>query len=337
MILVLNCGSQSFKWKLFNNDLILEKSGKTEVLDTKDYNKILQEELEKLLGNNISLIGHRIVHGGNIFLKPSRITNENIKDLEKISHLAPLHNPYGVMGIKTCQKIFPLAANIAVFDTEFFQNLPEYVSIYALPEEISKNFGFKRYGFHGISHEYVASVAIKNISKKRKKIKRMITVHLGGGASVAAIKNGKAIDVSMGFTPLEGIVMMTRSGNIDAGIVLHLAKELSIEKANEILNKHSGLKGICGESDMLKILEKIKMGDKKSKLAFDVFIYSIKKYIGAYFAVLGGCDVLVFTGAIGAGDSKIRNSICRGLNILKNTKILTIHTDEELAIAQKII
>ena len=337
MILVLNCGSQSFKWKLFSNDLVLEESGKAEVLDAENYNKILKEKLEKLVGQNISLIGHRVVHGGNVFVKPLRITNENIKDLEKINHLAPLHNPYNIMGIKICQKIFSLAANIAVFDTEFFQNLPEYASVYALPEEISRKFGFKRFGFHGTSHEYVSSVATKIMAEKRKPAKKIITVHLGGGASVTAIKNGKAIDVSMGFTPIEGVVMMTRPGNIDAGIVLNLVREFSPEKASEILNKQSGLKGICGESDMLKILERMKMGDRKAKLAFDIFVYSIKKYIGAYFAVLGGCDALVFTGAIGAGNPKTRNSICRGLDILKNTKILAIHTDEELAIAQKII
>ena len=197
---------------------------------------------------------------------------------------------------------------------------------YALPEEIVKEFGYRKYGFHGISHEFVS----KNLKGK------VITCHLGGGASITAIKNGKAVDTSMGFTPLEGLVMMTRVGNIDAGIVLELAKNFGIEKTSDILNKESGIKGICGEGDMLKVLEMVKSGDKKAKLALDVFVYSIKKYIGSYFAILGGCDALVFTGAIGSGSAKIRNMITKNLDILKKTKILSIETDEELAIANKI-
>jgi acetate kinase len=214
-----------------------------------------------------------------------------------------------------------------VFDTEFFANLPEKSYTYALPEHLKREFGFRRYGFHGISHEYVSS---------KLKAKKIISVHLGGGASITAIKDGKVIDTSMGFTPMEGLVMMTRSGNIDAGIVLELVKKFGPEKTSEILNKESGLKGICGQGDMLGILEKIKEGDQKPKLALEIFVHSVKKYIGAYFAILGGCDVLVFTGSIGAGDPKTRRMVCKGLDILNKTKVLAIKTDEELAIAQKI-
>jgi acetate kinase len=193
---------------------------------------------------------------------------------------------------------------------------------------LPKNLEFRRYGFQGTSHQYAAGFA--------KKAKKVITVHLGGGASVTAIKNGKAIDTSMGYTPLEGLVMMTRSGNVDAGIVLQLVKEYGIEGADKLLNKDSGIKGICGEADFLKVLAKIKQGDKAAKLAFDVFVYSVQKYIGAYFAILGGCDMLIFTGSIGAGNPKTRNAISK-MDILKKTKILAIKTDEELAIAQKIL
>lgn len=325
MILVLNCGSQSIKWKLFNEKLKPVKEGS------------LIEDLSKLTNEKIDLIGHRVVHGGGKFVKPLKITNENLAELEKISYLAPLHNPYNILGIKACQKIFNNIPQIAVFDTEFFADLPEVAKTYALPENLVKEFVFKRYGFHGISHEYVA---------KKTKGNKIITVHLGGGASITAIKNGKVIDTSMGFTPLEGLVMMTRSGNIDAGIVLEICRKYGVEKTSDILNKESGVKGICGEGEMLEVLRIIKdkpasaeasARQRKAKLALDVFVYSIKKYIGAYYAILGGCDTLVFTGAIGAGSSKIRNMICKDLDILKKAKILAIKTDEELAIAQKII
>jgi len=319
MILVLNCGSQSIKWKVFDQRLKLISSGQ-------GFN--LEQELNRTDETKVDLIGHRVVHGGGIFVKPTKITSENILELEKLNYLAPLHNPFNVLGIKECQKIFKNVDNIAVFDTEFFANLPEKAYTYALPEDIIKTFGFRRYGFHGISHEYVAS---------KVKAKKIITVHLGGGASICAIKDGKAVDTSMGFTPIEGLVMMTRSGNIDAGIVLDLVKKFGLDRTGEILNKESGLKGICGEEDMLKILDKVKIKNKKAKLAFDIFIYSIQKYIGAYFAILGGCDALIFTGSIGAGETITRKSICKDLKFLSKTKVLTIPTDEELAIAQKVL
>lgn len=334
MILVLNCGSQSIKWKVYSEKLKLVDHGKRDIFVSEEFDNILSDELGKIT-EDITLIGHRVVHGGE-FTKPIKITSENLQELEKISHLASLHNPYNILGIRTCQNIFKNIPQMAVFDTEFFKDLPERAFTYALPKNISKKFGFRRYGFHGISHEYVAKKAAETLKKPFNKLK-IITCHLGGGSSITAIKNGKAIDTSMGFTPQEGLVMMTRPGNIDAGIVLELAKEFGVEEAGKILNKESGIKGICGESEFLKILEKVKSGDKKSKLAFDIFVYSIQKYIGAYFAILGGCDILVFTGSIGAGNPKTRNDVCKGLDILKTTKILAIETDEEMAIAEKII
>jgi len=328
MILVLNCGSQSIKWKIFDENLKLIKENKLEILDANKYKEILEEEVIKLKDLEVFIIGHRVVHGGGIFTKPLEILETNLQELEKINYLAPLHNPYNILGIKICRNIFQGIPNIAVFDTEFFKDLPEISAIYALPENISKEFGFKRFGFHGISHEFVS---------KKIKAKKIISVHLGGGASICAIKNGKVIDTSMGFTPMEGLVMMTRAGNIDAGIVLQLVKEFGVEGADKILNKESGIKGICGEPEFLEVLKKIAEGSEACRRAFDIFVYSVQKYIGAYFAILGGCDVLVFTGSIGAGNPKTRNAICKNLNILKNTKILAIDTDEELAIAEKII
>jgi len=344
MILVVNCGSQSIKWKLFDENLKLLKSNKVEILNTENYQNILENELRKISGRYISLIGHRVVHSGGIFKSPLKVTEQNLSELERINHLAPLHNPYNVMGIKACREIFPEVDNFAVFDTEFFKDLPEYAYTYALPEKIVKEFGSRRYGFHGISHEYVAKKAAEIVKKPFNKLK-IITCHLGGGASITAIKNGKAVDTSMGFTPMQGLVMMTRAGDMDSGIVLEIAKKLGTEKAGEILNKESGIKGICGEGDMLKVLDIIKSGEKgpagpelyrRTKLALDVFVYSIQKYIGSYFAILGGCDVLVFTGAIGSGSARIRNMICGDLKILSKFKILAIETDEESAIAIKI-
>jgi acetate kinase len=334
MILVLNCGSQSVKWKIFNEKLELIKENKLEFFDMSDFERVLTDELLKIK-EDISLIGHRVVHGGEKFRKPTEITDENLDELEKISHLAPLHNPYNILGIKICKNIFKKAKQIAVFDTEFFVDLPEYASTYALPESVLKEFKIRRYGFQGISHEYVSQKAAEKIGKPIGELK-IITCHLGGGASISAIKNGKAIDTSMGFTPLEGLVMMTRPGNIDAGIILYLIEKFSIKEVRDILNKESGIKGVCGESDMLKLLKRIEAENKKAELAFDIFVYSIKKYIGAYFAILGGCDVLVFTGSVGSGNPKTREAVCKDLNILSNTEILAIETDEELAIAQKI-
>ena len=340
MILILNCGSQSIKWKVFDEKLKIVAEGDRGVLDPEDFQKLLKEELAKIDRTKINLIGHRVVHGKDIFKEPLKITEENIQKLETLNRLAPLHNPFNVLGIKTCQEFFKDVSQIAVFDTEFFKDLPEYAYTYALPEQIVKEFGFRRYGFHGISHEYVAKKAAEQAEKPFEKLK-IITCHLGGGSSIAAIKNGKAIDTSMGFTPMPGAVMMTRAGDIDSGVVLELVREFTLDRTNEILNKESGVKGICGEQEMLRILEKIRNPEavdrRRAELALEVFVYSVQKYIGSYFAILDGCDLLVFTGAIGFGSEKIRDMIHKDLNILKKTKILAIETDEELAIATKIL
>ncbi|MGA2417927.1 MAG: acetate/propionate family kinase [Candidatus Staskawiczbacteria bacterium] len=336
MILVLNCGSQSIKWKVFDDKLKVAKEGKCAVLNQKTFQKSLQKELQKISGMQIDAVGHRVVHGKNLFREPTKITVENIKQLEALNYLAPLHNPFNVLGIKTCQSIFKGIPQIAVFDTEFFSGLPEIAYTYALPEEIVKEFGYRKYGFHGISHEFVAKKAAQNMKKSFGKTK-IITCHLGGGASITAIKNGKAIETSMGFTPMQGLVMMTRAGDMDFGIVLEMAKNFGLEKTNEILNKESGVRGICGESEMLEVLQKMKAGNKKAKLAFDVFVYSIQKYIGSYFAILGGCDILVFTGSVGSGNKITRDEVCKDLKILSKTKIIALETDEELAIAEKLL
>ncbi len=339
MILVLNCGSQSIKWKLFREkDLRLLEEGKQSVFNSNNFEEILFREANKLKNkylDKIQTIGHRVVHGGEKFRKPTKITKQVLKELEKFNKLAPLHNPFNILAIKVAKKVFPGVPQIAVFDTEFYKDLPEKAYIYPLPEKIRKRYKFRRFGFHGISHKYAAKEAAKSIKKPFEKLK-IITCHLGGGSSITAIKNGRAIDTSMGFTPMEGLIMMTRSGDIDSGIVLELAKRFSLEKVDKILNFESGLKGICGNGNMLEVLKRAKQGNKKAKMALDLFVYRIQKYIGAYFAILRGCDLLIFTGTIGYSSVKIRNMICRDLTILKNTKILAIKTDEELSIAQKV-
>lgn len=334
MILVLNCGSQSIKWKLFDNRLRLKKESKREVFNPEDFQKILNEELNKIDGK-IEKIGHRVVHGGEKFRKPTKINQQVLKELKKFNKLAPLHNPFNILGIKVARRIFPKVPQIAVFDTEFYADLPKKAYIYPLPENLRKEYRFRRFGFHGISHEYVAKEAAKIIKKPFEKLK-IITCHLGGGSSITAIKNGKAIDTSMGFTPMEGLMMMTRSGDIDPGIILELAKATSLKKTDKILNFESGIKGISGIGDMLELLKEAKVGNKKAKLALAIFAYRIQKYIGAYFTVLDGCDLLIFTGTIGINSAEIRKMICKNLTILKQTKILAIETNEELAIAQKL-
>ncbi len=327
MILVLNCGSQSIKWKIFKDDL--KEFRKGEVSNIKDYNKSLREELKKVSSLDIKRVGHRVVHGGDKYRDPVKASKKVLKELKEYNSLAPLHNPFNIMGVEAASEFFPGKPQILVFDTGIYKDLPFRSLTYALPEKARKKYNIKRYGFHGISHEYAAK---KASDRNFKKIK-VISCHLGGGSSVTAFKKGKVVDTSMGFTPLEGVVMMTRPGSIDPGIILKLMEDFSLKEAEEILNFKSGIKALCGEDKMLKVLDNIKKGDGKSKRALDVFVYSIQKQIGAYRAVLEGCDLLVFTGTIGFGSLKIRKMISK---VFKNIKISAVEPDEELAIAEKI-
>ena len=332
MILVLNCGSQSIKYKIFNSDFKVLREKTVVIKHQRHYNQILIKTLNELKSFNglIKVVGHRVVHGGKHFRDPTEVTPLILKELRRYNKLAPLHNPFNLLGISSALKLFPETKQVAVFDTGFYKNLPEHARLYPLPESIRKKYGFVRFGFHGISHKYAAGIAGG---------RKVISCHLGGGSSITATQDGRAIDTSMGFTPLEGVTMMSRCGDLDPGIVLELARILSPEKAAEILNHESGLKGVCGLSDMKELLKKAEEGDKRAALALKIFVYRIQKYIGGYFAILGGCDTLVFTGAIGAGSEKLRKMICRGLTILNNpkkVKIKAIKPNEELAIAQEL-
>lgn len=316
-ILVLNCGSQSVKWKIFNKDLRLISSDKAEYYQKRLAAKVFKKEFEKIKnsGFNIEFVGHRVVH-------------------PLLTELAPLHNPFQLLAMKLAKKEFKKAKHLAVFDTDFFKDLPEVSKIYPLPAFLIKKYSIRRFGFHGISHKYLAQKASEILKKPLNKL-NLITLHLGGGASITAIKNGKPIDTSMGFTPLEGLAMMTRAGDLDPGLLIFLTKKLGVRKTEKILNNESGLKAVAGVSDFKTIL---KRKDKKSKLALEIFVYRIKKYLSAYFGILGGkVDAIVFGGQIGAGLAETRKMVLKSLKFLKKTRILVISTDEEYQIAKDII
>jgi acetate kinase len=304
-------------------------------------------------------IGHRVVHGGELFHEPTLIDDRTIRAIREMIPLAPLHNPANLIGIEVAMERRPDMPQVAVFDTAFHQSMPPHSFLYALSYDLYKKYHVRRYGFHGTSHHYVAEQAAAHLGQPLGHL-NLITLHLGNGASAAAIKAGKSVDTSMGLTPLEGLVMGTRCGDLDPAIHFYLAREagLSMEEVEALLNKQSGLKGICGVNDMREIIRLAESGDRQAQLAIDIYCYRIKKYIGAYFAVLGQVDALVFTGGIGENAALIRQRSCEDLNGLgiildeqKNTScagtlmevqdsrskvsILVIPTNEELEIARQ--
>jgi len=334
-ILVINCGSTSLKYKLFHfGNLKLIKENNFQHI--KSHQEALKQALREIGDlTKIAAVGHRMVHGGKEFREVRLVNKAILSRLEEYNYLAPLHNPYNISGIKACEEYLPNIPNFIVFDTSFFRDLPDQAKIYPLPYRLYEE-GIQKFGFHGISHQYVAQEAAKKLKRPLEKLK-LITCHLGGGSSICAIKSGKAIDTSMGFTPMEGVAMSTRSGDIDPGIILYLLrnKGFDLNKVEETLNHFSGIRGISGYSNFLDLLKVIKT-DERAKLAFDIFIYKIKKYIGAYFAILNGIDAIVFTGSIGMGKKITREKICEKLDILKKVKIIVIPTDEELMIAREV-
>ena len=311
--------------------------------------------------DEIAAIGHRVVHGGEYFTGPVIINDEVIKKIESLIPLAPLHNKASISGIKSCTKMFgDKIPQVAVFDTSYYSNIPDYAFVYPIPYEYYEKCGIRKYGFHGTSHEFVSNAAAKILNKDIKDLK-IISCHLGNGSSITAIKNGKAIDTSMGLTPLGGIMMGTRSGSMDPSVIIKMAEEksLSLEEIGNILNKESGLKGISGVgSDDRDILRAENNGNKRAKLAHEMMIYKITKYIGGYIAILGGCDAIIFTGGIGEHQWMHREKICKHFKFMglelddeknKNAKlgkeeiiskddskikVFVIPTNEELAIAR---
>ena len=385
-ILVLNCGSSSIKYQFIDTETktalakgVVERIGMTgAVLSHSRYDgdkiKIVGEILdhtiaiEYVLGvmlsknhgvidekEDIEAVGHRVVHGGETFSDSVLITEDVVKVLQDNIELAPLHNPPNIKGIQAVTRILPGTPQVGVFDTAFHVKMPPKAYLYGIPFELYKKHKIRRYGFHGTSHLYVSQIAAENLGKDISELK-IITTHLGNGSSMAAVKNGQSIDTTMGFTPLEGLLMGTRSGDIDPSLILYImGKEgLSLSEAGTLLNKHSGLIGVSGESsDMREILAAVKDEHKRAHYAFELFCYRIKKYIGAYTAAMGGLDALVFTGGIGENAFEVREEVCSDmkylgieLDDLKNENndtvisaesskvtVMRIPTNEELVIA----
>jgi len=323
---------------------------------------LLQDDEKGAISNiaEIGVVGHRVVHGGEKYSESILVDDAVIRDIEKLSALAPLHNPANLMGIKACIKIMPGVPQVAVFDTAFHQTMPKKAYMYALPYEYYQNNGVRRYGFHGTSHKFVAQKAIEFLLAKGIKAEdsKIITLHLGNGSSMAAISGGKVIDTTMGLTPVEGLVMGTRCGDVDPAVLPFIAKEydMSFDDIGNMINKKSGLLGLSGtSSDMREIVEGIESGDERCRMTMDVFAYRIQKYIGSYTAAMGGLDAIVFTGGIGENSGAARTKICENMSYFginldpavfdargsivdlsreRNGKILLIPTNEELMIAR---
>ncbi len=393
-ILVLNSGSSSIKYQVFDMDDesvlaagTIERIGENQglahhrcrtgagklsefesVRPFADHRQGLQH-LFSVLGESAVIrdaselggIGHRVVHGGETFREPVLIDDAVVEAITAMIPLAPLHNPANLLGIEVAREQCAGIAQVAVFDTAFHHSLPPVAYHYALPYDLYREHSIRRYGFHGTSHAYVAKTLSQYLDRPLHEL-NLITLHLGNGASITAIRQGKSIDTSMGLTPLEGLIMGTRSGDLDPSIVFYLQTICSMdsEAVEKLLNHESGLKGVCGRNDMREIHHAAENGDSRARLAIDLFCYRIKKYIGAYFAVLGTVDALVFTGGIGENDAQLRHQICAGLEQLgigldpalnlasfhgaqaihateSRSQLYVIPTDEELEIARQTV
>lgn len=385
-VLVLNCGSSSVKYQFIDTEKklalakgLVDRIGMAGAVlshqrydgnqikisgEILDHQIAIEYVLAVLLSKNhgviddkkdIEAVGHRVVHGGETFSGSVLITDEVIKALQDNIELAPLHNPPNIKGIQAATRILPGTPQVGVFDTAFHSHMPPKAYLYGIPYELYRKYKIRRYGFHGTSHLYVSKKAADLMGRKYEELK-IITAHLGNGCSMAAVDRGVSVDTTMGFTPLEGLLMGTRSGDLDPQVILYvMGKEgLSLNEAATMLNKHSGLIGISGESsDMREILAAVKDQHQRAKHAFDIFCYRIKKYVGAYAAAMGGVDALVFTGGIGENSPEVREEVCKDmefmgihLDLLRNqnkeelissdsskVKVFRIPTNEELVIA----
>ena len=386
-VLVLNSGSSSLKFQLFSMPEkkilcsgLIERIGfedakfkfKTdkdtiEIVESIPNHKVGLELLAKQLldkntgiiksADDIDIVGHRVVHGGKHFSNTTEITTPVKEKIKALSSLAPLHNPANLEGIEVAEAIFPKAKQVAVFDTAFHQSIPEQAYKYAIPNEYLEKYNIRLYGFHGTSHKYVSEKAIEYLGKQKSKI---ITIHLGNGCSMTAVKDGKSIDHTLGFSPVNGLIMGTRSGDIDQSIIFHLAERFnySLKEINNILQKKSGMLGLTGYSDLRDIQAEAEKGNKDCQLALQMNAYRIKKYIGSYAAIMNGLDAIVFTAGIGENSPEMRRRVCEDLDYLGITidtkknqvrpdkltvistdtskvKVLIIPTNEELEIAKQ--
>ncbi|HBJ9566650.1 TPA: acetate kinase [Staphylococcus pseudintermedius] len=390
LILAINAGSSSLKFqliempeeKLITKGLVeriglkdsiftIEVNGEKikEVQDIKDHEQAVNMMLESLQKhgvindiNEIDGTGHRVVHGGELFTESALVTDDVIKDIEKLTDLAPLHNPANLMGIQAFRKLLPEIPHVAIFDTSFHQTMPESAYLYSLPYDYYKKYGIRKYGFHGTSHKYVSQRAAEMLGKPIEEL-RIISCHIGNGASIAAIDGGKSIDTSMGFTPLAGVTMGTRSGNIDPALIPFLMEKTgkTADEVLNILNKESGLLGITGtSSDLRDIEDDAKNGEERAELALEVFASRIHKYMGSYATRMHGVDVIIFTAGVGENSDAVRARVLEGLEFMgvywdprKNeglrgkeaelnyphspVKVLVIPTNEEVMIARDVM
>lgn len=389
MVFVVNCGSSSIKYKLFNASeafRVLVKGtadriglGDSVLHNLKDsgerltvkgnwlsHREALQAIFEAVINEanlgetdtcrRVDAIGHRVVHGGQELVDPVLIDEETLEAIRRNTRLAPLHNRANLAGIEVCNQMLPNVPNVAVFDTAAHQTMPTKAFLYGLPIELHEKHGIRKYGFHGISHGYVAKETARILNKPFESLK-IITCHLGNGCSVAAFAGGRSIDTSMGMTPLEGLMMATRSGDFDPSIVLYLIEELGLDTnaVRNLLNAKSGLLGLCGNGDMREVITAAKNGSRAAKTALDVFVYRVQKYVGAYIAAMNGVDAIVFTAGIGENSAWLRDRILANFGYLgvkidneKNerneavfsatrakVRAMVVNTDEELAIAHE--
>ena len=328
-ILVLNSGSSSLKFQVFDMagphlliggaaERIGEPDSISDHASALDYVDRRLEEAGTLGdGEGLAAIGHRVVHGGEAFREPCVIDDRVIDTIRELSPLAPLHNPPNLLGIEVARERWPHVPQVAVFDTAFHQSVPPRAYRYAVPDSWYRSHGVRRYGFHGTSHAYVAKQTARELGRPLEKL-NLIVLHLGNGASVTAVANGKSIDTSMGLTPLEGLVMGTRGGDLDPGVLLHMASHggMSVDEIATSLNHDSGLTGLCGAGDMRDILRREADGDESARLALEVYVYRMRKYIGAYVAALGRVDAIVFTAGVGENSPDIRARVCEKLDVL---------------------
>lgn len=369
-VLVLNSGSSSLKYQLVEPDTgvslahgIVERIGEDD--GVADHEAALRLAFDRLAGAGQGLdslglvaVGHRVVHGGQNLFRPTIVDDTVLDQLRELSALAPLHNPPAVLGIEVARRVLPDLPHIAVFDTAFFHDLPAAAATYAIDRDLATRFQIRRYGFHGTSHQHVSARAAEFLGVPLESLNQIV-LHLGNGASASAIAGGRPVDTSMGLTPMEGLVMGTRSGDIDPGIISYLSRvaDMDVADIETMLNRNSGMLGLGGEIDFRLLHERIESGDEAAKLAYDVYIHRLRKYIGAYLAVLGHTDVITFTAGVGEHDARVRRDALSGLAPLgieidehlndspatgarrisadkSPTAVLVIPTNEELAIAR---
>lgn len=325
LVLVINSGSSSLKFQAIdtaNGDVLskglIEQIGEGPIADHAAAISVMEQTLAADLGDRqVQAVGHRVVHGGERFSQPVLIDYEIVRAIERLAPLAPLHNPAHALGMRALMERWPKTPQVAVFDTSFHRTLPEHAWRYAVPDRLYKEHGVRRYGFHGTSHDYVTGIAARLLGYERSQFNAVIA-HLGNGASVTAVRNGRSVDTSMGYTPLEGLVMGTRSGDVDPSIITQLIVRgiYTAEEMDTILNKESGLKGLAGSNDMRSLVENAANGDDGAELALSVAAYRLQKYIGGYHVAVGGAQALVFTAGIGENSWQFRERVCNGLGAL---------------------